>query len=71
MNDSCIQFYNAPDVMEITGCKRAKAYQVIKALQEQLKKEIPGAVSIEGKIPKWYFDEKVLGKRDDKNEKDN
>ena len=71
MNDSNVQFYNATDIMEIIGCKQTKAYEVIRELHSQLKKEIPGAVPIEGKIPKWYFNEKVLGKVEKSNTNEN
>ena len=27
---------------------------------EKLKREYPGTVTLDGKVPKWYFDEKMM-----------
>lgn len=49
-------YYTKDDVMELLGCKEAKAYQVIRQLNGELKKM--GKIVISGKINKKYFDEK-------------
>ncbi len=52
-----MKYYNVQDIMEITGCKQNKAYEIIRELNKQYKKKFPDSIFIQGKIPKWYFNE--------------
>lgn len=56
------EFYNAKDIQKITECSQALAYQIIRELREKFEKDYPEAITIQGKIPIWYFNEKVLCK---------
>ena len=57
------EYYNAKDVMQITGASQALAYRIIRKLKEQFEREFKDAITIQGKIPIWYFEEKVLCKK--------
>ena len=52
-----MKYYNANDIVEITGVGKNKAYEIIRELQKQFKKQFPNSVSIQGKIATWYIDE--------------
>ena len=52
-----IQFYTVEEVMAILGIGKTKAYEVIRELNREL--EEMGKLTINGKINKKYFDEKV------------
>lgn len=52
-----MEYYDVTQVMEITGVKENKAYQIIRELNITFKRRFPDAISIQGKIPKWFFDE--------------
>lgn len=52
-----MDYYNVQDVMEITGVGQNKSYEIIRELNKTFKSKFPNSVSIQGKIPKWYFDE--------------
>lgn len=62
-----MKYYNVNDVMEITGAKQNKAYEIIRELQKSFKKKYPDAVFMQGKILKTYFDE-TMGTGVEKNE---
>ena len=55
-----MNYYNALDITNITGLGKSACYELIKKLNEKLKREYPGTIIIKGKIPKWYFDEKTM-----------
>lgn len=59
-----MHYYNVKDVMKITGEGINKCYQIIRELNLQFKKDYPQSVSIQGKILKKYFDEKMGIKKD-------
>lgn len=59
MND----YYNAKDVQQIIGCSQALAYQIIRKLKARFEKEYPDSIPILGRIPKWYFQEKMANKK--------
>lgn len=59
--------YNWRDVSELCKCSKSYAYELIRKLQEILKKEYPNAIIIPGKIPKQYFNRFVLGIEKDEN----
>ncbi len=52
-------YYTAQEVMEILGVSRAKAYRVMKELNEELSSK--GYIVTAGKIPKKYLEEKCYG----------
>lgn len=54
--------YNKEDISNILNCSISKAYNILKKLQEMLKQEQPEILIIRGRIPKSYFEKKVLGK---------
>jgi len=64
-------YYNAKDVMEITGASQNLAYEIIRKLRESFSDKFPEAITLQGKIPKWYFEEIMMNKRkENKNEKE-
>ena len=65
-------YYNASDVKQITGCSQSLAYEIIRKLKESFEKKYPNAISIQGKIPIWYFEEMMVNKKkgSDTSEKD-
>ncbi len=65
-----MNYYNASDIQELTGLGTSASYDLIKNLNEKLKKEYPGTITLAGKIPKWYFDKKTMMKGDVENEKE-
>ena len=54
-----MKYYTAKDVMEITGLAKAASYELMANLNEKLKKEYPGTITLTAKVPKWYFDKKM------------
>lgn len=56
-------YYNASDVKQITGCSQSLAYEIIRKLKESFEKKYPNAISIQGKIPIWYFEEMMMNKK--------
>ena len=59
-------YYNAKDVQKITDCSQSLAYEIIRKLRESFANEYPEAISIQGKIPIWYFEKKMMNKRQEK-----
>jgi len=53
------QFITADEVQQILGISRSKAYQIIQAMNRELKKE--GYITIAGKCPIQYFKQKFYG----------
>lgn len=64
-------YYNAKDVQTITGCSKSLAYDIIRKLRKSFEKKYPESISIQGKIPIWYFEKIMMNKEGDKNEKEN
>lgn len=64
-------FYNANDIANILGYSKSKAYEIIKKLNIDLKKEseqqAQSIMIFSGRIPKEYF-EKRLGLKVNQNE---
>lgn len=54
-----VLYYTAQEVEEMLGVSRAKAYKVIKELNEEL--EAKGYLVTAGKVPKKYLAEKYYG----------
>ena len=57
------QFYTVKDVMRILQVKEAKAYKIIRKLNEELEQR--GYIVVSGKVSKRYFDEKVYINEDE------
>ena len=64
-----MKYYTVEDVMEITGTGENKSYEIIRKLRKSFEKKYPDAVSIQGKILKWYFDEMMGINGGEQNEK--
>lgn len=56
-------YYNAKDIQTITGCKQTMAYTIIRKLKQKFELDYPDAIQIQGKIPIWYFEEKMMNKK--------
>lgn len=48
------------EVMEITGFKQSKCYQIIQKLNEELEKK--GFITFNGKVPEGYLNERLFPK---------
>ncbi|MBD5474875.1 MAG: helix-turn-helix domain-containing protein [Lachnospiraceae bacterium] len=55
---SCL-YYTAQEVMELLGVSRAKAYKLVKELNEELAAK--GYIVTAGKIPKKFLAERLYG----------
>ena len=53
------QFITAEEVQQILGVSRSKAYQIIQAMNRELKGA--GYITIAGKCPIQYFKQKFYG----------
>ena len=53
-------FVNVETVQSDLGVSRAKAYQVIKDLNDQLKKKHPMAIVVAGKVNRVWYEEACL-----------
>ncbi len=60
-------YYNFRDVMEITGAKENKAYEIIRNLNKKYKKKFPDCETLQGKVPKWWFYE-AMGLKEENEE---
>lgn len=54
-----VLYYTAQEVQEMLGVSRAKAYKVVKELNEELRDQ--GYLVTAGKIPKKFLAEKYYG----------
>lgn len=64
-------YYSAKDIQEITGCKKSRAYEIIRELQIRFEKKYPESIPIQGRIPIWYFEKVMMNREETKNEKEN
>ena len=55
-------YYTCKDIQKITGAGKSLAYEIIRKLRQAFEKEYPEAITIQGKIPKWYFEKKMHNK---------
>jgi hypothetical protein len=53
------QILNVKDVMQLLEVSESKSYAIIRALNKELSDK--GYITIQGKIPKAYFEEKLYG----------
>lgn len=56
-------YYNAKDVQAITGCSKSLAYEIIAKLRKKFSDEYPDVITIQGKIPIWYFEKNMMNKK--------
>lgn len=49
------------DIMEITGYSKSKAYEILRKLIKDFKKEYPKALTFRGRIQKDYFYKRIYG----------
>lgn len=54
------EYYNVKDVQKITECSQAFAYEIIRRLRADFEREYPEAITIQGKIPIWYFEKRMV-----------
>ncbi len=52
-------YYNAKDIQQIVGISQGKAYDIVRKLKATFEKEYPNVITIQGRIPIWYFEEKM------------
>ena len=64
-----MDYYDSKDIVKITGLCKSSSYKLIDKLNEKLKKEYPGTITINARIPKWYFEKKVLLKEPERSDK--
>ena len=55
------QIMNVKDVMAVLEVSESKAYSILRELNSELKER--GFITIPGKVPTAYFEEKVYGIR--------
>lgn len=65
---SKMDYYDSKDIVKITGLCKSSSYKLIDKLNEKLKKEYPGTITINARIPKWYFEKKVLLKEPERSD---
>lgn len=53
------EFYNAKDIQKITDCSLPLAYNIIRRLREDFEREYPNTITIQGKIPMWYANQRL------------
>lgn len=61
-------YYNAKDIQQLSGCSQSLAYQIIRKLRDKFTKKYPESITIQGKIPVWFFEEVMLNKKVKKEE---
>lgn len=59
-----MDYYRAKDVMEILDVSRSYAYKILTQLREMFVKEYPDAMTVEGRIPKWFFEKKFKNREE-------
>lgn len=61
--------YDYKDIKKIIGCGNERAYKIITECQRIFKEEFPNSIVVEKKVPKWFFNARVLG-IEERSEKD-
>ena len=56
-------YYDVNDVMEITECGKSWCYETIKKLRDNFLNEYKDSIVPQGKIPVWYFEERMKNKK--------
>lgn len=60
-------FYTSKDVADLLQVSQSKAYQIIRDLLEEFKREFPDKYVVRGRIPKWYLENKMGGIKNERN----
>lgn len=55
-----MNYYNAREIIKMTGLGKSAVYKLINDLNTKLKREFPGTLIVRGKVPKWYFEKKLM-----------
>lgn len=63
-----MDYYNVEDIINKTGCSKSFSYDIIRKLQESFIKDFPNSITIQGRIPIWYFEEKLHNKKSASND---
>lgn len=58
-------YYTAEEIKKVIGCSQSLAYKIIRELRESFKNKFPEAIDVQGRIPKWYFEEIMMNKKKD------
>ena len=53
-------FVTVDEIQQQCGVSRAKAYQIIRELNQELKKQNPRAIIISGKVNRTWYEEACL-----------
>ncbi len=64
-----MEFYDSKEIIKLTGLGKAASYKLIEELNTRLKREYPGTIIIGAKVPKWYFEKKILIKEPERSNK--
>ncbi len=56
-------YYNVKDIMDITGNGKSWCYETIKKLRNSFLEEYKDSIVPQGKIPIWYFEERMKNKK--------
>ena len=62
-------FYTSKDVADLLQISQSKAYQIIKDLLEEFKREFPDKYVVRARIPKWYLEDKMGGIKNERNKR--
>lgn len=64
MKDERLPMFVGVDIVRFDlGVSRAKAYEVIKELNKEMKEENPRAIVVNGKVNRIWYDEACLKRR--------
>lgn len=63
-----MEFYDSKEIIKITGLGKSASYKLIKELNTRLKREYPETIIIKAKVPKWYFEKKILIKKPERSD---
>ena len=66
-----MNYYTVADIKQLTGLSQTASYDLIRNLNNRLKREYPGTIVLTAKIPKWYFNKKTKMIGDEENEEQN
>jgi len=60
-------FYTSKEVADLLKVSQSKAYQIIRDLIEEFKREFPDKYVVRARIPKWYLESKMGGIKNERN----
>lgn len=62
-------FYTSKEVADLLKVSQSKAYQIIRDLIEEFKREFPDKYVVRARIPKWYLENKMGGIKNERNKR--